>query len=1116
VKPRILLVVLLSLACTSQLLGQAARTATLVGNVTDPTGAAVPGAKVTVVNTETRIESSGVTNAEGAYYIPFLAVGSYQLAVEAAGFKRYVQSGIQLRAGEVPRIDVRLEVGEITQSVEVTGAAPLLQTETALVSQTMDALTLKGLPVLQLKAQRVLYYMAGVSSRAANHSVVGLAENQLGYTLDGVSGKVSVRDVIGDMDSNVQPVVDALAEVKVYTTGTPAEIGHAAGGMVAYTFKSGTNALHGSAEDRYQSKSMVHRNYFEQLPRVNPYSFHQMQATLSGPVVLPKLYNGRNKTFFLFAFGRHHEKTDDPQTGTVPDDAMLNGDFSFPQAAGGGYPIYNPKTIRQIGSTWTSDPYPGNIVPKADWDQVSKNFLALEPWKRANTVGSYTRSGPSNNWVGYTIYRSYRSRYDFKIDHQLTSKNKFFLRRSHNRHRRTGRINAWINNRLLDSSSYSFGRPQPVDQENWAFADYHVFSPTFMNELRLGFGRRVSEIKPPTAGQGWAQKLGIPNVGPAHFPGIGMYGINPGAYSRDINEDITFQNNTTKVAGRHVIKFGYEVIRTRANSVSPSYSSGNYTFGATELPFTPNTGHSFAAFLLGSVTAASFSEQRFNWLPRWWTHGFYVQTDYKPLPRLTLNLGLRYSLETPFQTKYGQKSQWDPNATDPVTGKMGAITHPSGTVYRTDTNNFQPRLGVAWNFHRRVVLRSSWGLLFEDRMPSAGFQEYSSSVTIQMPTGDPRPVFFLSQGPPNRNFVVLPDGTTPFIGTNFSSRGATYLDPGLRMPYVMTWSSGFQFDLGHQWMQELVYQGSGRVAAPTTVDINQLPKSIYDSTDLTLLNAVYAAQQNYKPWTHFGTISYASNAGHSTYHGLTARIEKRYTDNGLTLNAHYTWSKNLSGGAGSGVQYYNWRLTKGPTSFDTRHYIVINASYELPFGRGRRFMNQNRVLDKILGGWEITWIESMLSGPPVTFGMAGSPYRYLPGQARPHQILPNDQVRVKNWNIGPHRFPQSAQNPLYNINAFAYPAQFTAGTLGNGTARGLWLLWHQWTIGKEWRFAERFRYSMTLNGNNLPLRMNFTTPNTTVNLTSPQLFGKFPAAGQNTSQIGTQNANLILFLRLEF
>lgn len=268
-------------------MGQAARTSTLVGTVTDPGAALVVGAKVTLLNTETSIVSNGVTSAEGGYYIPFLPVGNYTLTVEAPGFKKFVQKGIQLAAGETPRIDVRLEVGAVTEAVEVTGAAPMLETETSLVSQTFDSKVLNQIPVLQMKAQRILYYMVGVSSRGANSSVLGQATNQLGFTLDGISAKTSIRDAVGDTNNSVQPAMDALAEAKTYTTGTPAEIGHAAGGMVGYTFKSGTNQLHGSAEDRYMNKTMVHRAYLEQLPRLNPFTFHQLQGTISGPVYIP-------------------------------------------------------------------------------------------------------------------------------------------------------------------------------------------------------------------------------------------------------------------------------------------------------------------------------------------------------------------------------------------------------------------------------------------------------------------------------------------------------------------------------------------------------------------------------------------------------------------------------------------------------------------------------------------------------------------------------------------------------------------------------------------------------------------------------------------------------------
>jgi hypothetical protein len=431
----------------------------------------------------------------------------------------------------------------------VTGSVPLLETETSHVSQTVEQMAIQRLPVMQMKAQRILYYVEGLQIRGADASIVGQASSAIGFTLDGISGKTSVRDAIGDTNTAVQPALDALAEAKVYTTGAPAELGHASGGILAFTYRSGTNDLHGTLEDRWTNRPMTHRGYLEQGTRSNPITFHQGMATISGPVVLPKLYNGRNKTFFLFAYGRHHEKTDEPQVATVPDAAMLAGDFSFPQAAGGGYPIYDPKSIRQSGTTWTADPFPNMRVPTNRFDPVYVKFLELKPWAEANNTaaGTYSRTGPANNFLGKTIYRCYRSRYDTKFDHQISPRNKFFVRNSWNRHRQLGRLNVYINNRELDSATPSFGRPNPIDQQNWAFADYHTFSPTLLNELRLGFGRRASTINPPSVGAGWAQKLGIPNVGPENFPSFGQYGIGPGAYQRDVVEDATFQNNVTKL-----------------------------------------------------------------------------------------------------------------------------------------------------------------------------------------------------------------------------------------------------------------------------------------------------------------------------------------------------------------------------------------------------------------------------------------------------------------------------------------------------------------------------------------------------------------------------------------
>ena len=451
-----------------------------------------------------------------------------------------------------------------------------------------------------------------------------------------------------------------------------------------------------------------------------------------------------------------------------------------------------------------------------------------------------------------------------------------------------------------------------------------------------------------------------------------------------------------------------------------------------------------------------------------------------------------------------------------MTGLTGAITHPKGTAYRSDRNNFQPRIGLAWNFHPMWVFRGSFGVLTQDLLPNGGAEEYIAQAVAQQAPGNPLPAFYLSQGPPRFQYRLNPDGTGAFIGSNYSSRNATYLDPNLRIPYTMLWSAGFQVQISPNWLVEMLYQGSAAVALSGTVNINVLPKAIYDSKNLMFLNQVSQATQNYVPYTQFGTINETSNFGHSTYNAWVTRIEKRLA-NGLTYNANFTYSKSLAGGAGTGWQFYNWNLTKGPTNFNVRYRLISNVSYELPFGKGRKFINGGGWTHHVLGGWNLLWIETVMSGQPVTFTFAGSPSRYLPGPSYPNQILPSDQVRTPDWSIGPNRFPQSAQNPFFNLAAFGYPA-FTPGALGIGTQSAGWLLWPEFSLSKSWQIRERARFIIRLDGHNIPVHPWFNSPNSVVNLTSPQSFGRFSTAisGTNTSSLGSLNGNLVFGARIQW
>lgn len=1103
------------------LLAQTTGTGTLVGTISDTSGAVVAGAKVTVVNTATAFTSEVPTNTEGAYYIPYLSPATYRITVESPGFKKYVREGVVIRTGEVPRIDIQMEVGGVTETVQVTGGVPLLDTETSASGLVLSGDTLVAIPVSQKRPVRMMYYYPGTNSVNGYH-VLGQRSRAIGYQVDGVNGKEPGIGNIGGPNEQVSPTQDAFEEVKIHTTGMPAEYGHSAGGLMSMVMKSGTNTLHVVAENRHINKSMIHRNYLEQLPRTNPFSYNESTGLVSGVVKIPKLYNGKDKTFFLVGIARHAEVAGtSSRRATVPTREMMNGDFSF-----GGMtsprplPIYNPFTTRQDGSTWSRDPFPNNIIPRSLIDPAVQNFLGRKPLAEPNQAGIPSATGPTENLVVNQPKEIYRTRIDFKVDHQFTSNHKAYGRYSQSIHRAwKGDHQAEFAWRDIDPNA----QPQPVDHVNIVFSDMLILSPTVSNEFRVGFNRRVLKETAITKDGDWAKQLGIPNVSGATFPYFNIgYSFNSLPSYQNIGEDITVQNNIAKVAGKHTFKAGYELMRTRYNSVVPALPGGTYNFGATNAPFTPNTGNTFASFLLGTVTSATYTSAFASWLPRWWSHQAYLQDDWKPFRTLTLNLGVRYSYESPFQTKYGQQSQFDPTATDPITGRAGAILHQPGPLAKKDLNNFAPRLGLAWNFRPKFVFRASFGMVHQDIFATernSMFQEYLATANIQAPVGNPSHVFRLSQGPPSFQYNVQRDGSVPFVGTNFAGRAANRWDPNMRMPYVMSWSGGIQYAFRQNWMMEVQYQGQSGVGLLNNWNINVLPLDV--SRDPAVLNQIFTAQQNFLPFTNFGSVNMYSNFGHNSYHGGTVRLEKRMSG-GLTFNTFYTMSKTLTEAEAetgdNGLTFYNRRLEKARASYDVRHRFVTVMSLDMPFGKGRRWMNSGGVSNAVFGGWQLTWTQTMQSGPPFNVTFAGSPNRYLPGESRPNIVTTHQAAAVDNWELGANRFPTQAQNPYLNAGSFAYPAPFTPGNLGRNVFEGPGLLWTQLSIAKWWRVKEKYRFQIRLDGNNFPLKQpQFADPNGAFNLNN---LGAFARIGSRTrgsfSDIGTSNSNLLLIGRFEF
>ena len=372
------------------------------------------------------------------------------------------------------------------------------------------------------------------------------------------------------------------------------------------------------------------------------------------------------------------------------------------------------------------------------------------------------------------------------------------------------------------------------------------------------------------------------------------------------------------------------------------------------------------------------------------------------------------------------------------------------------------------------------------------FNEYSGTANVQQAPGDPRPAFTLSQGPPSFKYQLLADGSSPFLGTNYSARNADWYDPNSRLPYIMNWSAGFQYEFLHNWLAEISYQGNAGVGLSNSWNINQIPLNI--STNTTLLNQIFTATQNFKPYPQFGAVNLYSNFGHSTYHAATVRVEKRYAT-GLTLLGLYTYAKAIDesdgDGGASGVDYYNRSLEKGVAGFSFTHHLQTTLAYELPLGKGRRFMNRGGILNQILGNWEVTTNWLVISGDPATVTYTGSPNRYLPqGSSRPTALSPD--YKTPDWNIGPNRFPTTAQNPYLKFSAFAYPAAFTVGAMGRNTYTGPANNWMQLGLSKTFVIRERFRLMLRAEGNNFPFKHpQLMNANSAYNANSPATFGTF-------------------------
>jgi hypothetical protein len=1085
VKKRVLILVTILLICGAGLYAQSER-GSIRGTVQDATGAVVAGAKVTATNVGTGVETSTNTTESGNYNIPQLPPGEYTVSAEQTGFKKLIQQNVLVQVSGVASLDLHMEVGQVSEQVTVTASAAVLQTETSEVATDVNPKAYTDLPLSSSGArssEAFMFLSPGITPGGNSNSNTFDAHINGSQTLskemqiDGMSTQIA--EVQGDPRQLTFPP-DAVQEMSVMTSSYPAEFGNTGGGVERFVFKSGTNQFHGVAYEFLRNTAFDARGFFNTSVAVH--HENEFGGSLGGPVLIPKLYNGKNKTFF-FVNANLYKLHGGAQNaiGSVPDAAFRNGDLSgLVDATGKQIAIYDPASTSQNSQgVFTRTPFPGNIIPPNQISSAAKNILSYVP--NAVLPGVYNNYPAAGSSI--TDYNNET----FKIDEYFTPS----LRLS-------GSWNQGIND---NNGPFSI-LPHPVQNTRDGAGNAYTgrinldwtISPRLLNSFRVGFNRQFQYLASVEAGQDWTTKLGISGINPG-FPSINFgsggiqvsgSGFTPWALNQaaigPISNTFLYADALSWTRNKHNLKFGMDLRRLQHQGIYPSQPA-NLTFGPLETaypsgPLQNTTGNAFASFLLGQVDNANEFINNVVVGEREWYVGLYAQDDWKITPTLTLNLGLRWDVFTPWSEVANRYSIMDPTAPNPAAGGIkgayvfaggSAGTAPySGSKYLTTAghtawHNFAPRLGLAWKATNRTVIRAAYGISY---YPNGGLggdnvtnvtDGFSTTASFISPDNGVHPAFNMGNGLP-QNYPH-----PPFInaGLNVGNGANMWWDNAYLPMYKQDWNFTTQTQLSNSMVLDVAYVGSHALRLNTgIVNPDQLNPKYLSLGSLLQddINSPAVVAAGYKPpYAGFtGTLAQAlrpfpqyigvgtensAGIGNSTYHSLQVKLEKKLT-NGLFALAAYTWSKTLTdsssslGGffSSSSRDAYNLSLEKALAFYDVPSRLVIGFNYELPIGPGKPFLNHG-LASKILGGWQVNGIMSYQSGTPIVvsanntlplFNGAQSP-NSVPGQ-RPSNSCsgfdPNKDVLLNAAAFsvpGPGQFGTSAQIlpnarncPVYN------------------------------------------------------------------------------------------------------
>lgn len=1062
-------------------------TGSMNGVVTDPNGAVVPGAKIVARHLPTGQEFVTNTTDAGLYVYGSLPVGPYSLTVEKPGFKKLTRTNLEIRIAQRQVLDLALEVGDVQQTVEVTAEAPLLETTSAMRGQNLSTQFLNNLPFFSggiRNPRSFVIYMPGVNNVAGEITVAGSGARGQEILIDGASATIPES---GGTSFNF-PAAEMFGEFKLLTGTYEAEYGRFGGGVEIYVTKSGSNDLHGTLfhnmrRDIWNANAWANNARGLARPKDR---FNEYGAGVGGPIWIPKIYNGRNKSFFFFTYSKDKRPiSTGAALSTVPTALMRQGNFSEVSQA-----IYDPNTTS--GNTRT--PFPGNIIPRDRWSKISTNLVNQIPNPtRPTLIGNY-------DFINTTIFD--RVIYNLKFDHAITVNNRvsFTVTKEDN------------------PSDVLQALPGPLSQglktsqkpDNWRWNHDLVIKPTILLHTTFGYSRTRQLWDNPFQ-KGAASLFGFPGIAGDSdamprviFNGpdsLTPWGVQDGKVANGSQINITYHFNQALsiTSGKHEFKMGGDIRRlhTTSNPIDLAGTNGRYQFARAQTALPTNltgTGHAFASMLLGLpdladrvATPVIVGNIRYGY------HAAFFQDTWKVNSRLTLNLGLRYDVPIGWHDKNGDFSSMNPRVPNPAAGGLpgayvfygkGAGRSGEKRPYPTDFTELGPRLGFAYRLFNKTVLRGGYGIYYQTLGGAGcgcriGFANPISLVSdglngalnwdagIQPPPGF-RPPPLLDPGVGNFNSVDV-------FSNNYG-----------HAPRIHTWSFTIQHEIS-KYLIDVSYQGNRGRGLNSTLLLNQLPTSRLALGSLLQQRidspAVIAAgftkpfaafpntqtlAQALRPFPqYFDVFEFNAGVGRSWYDSLQTKLERRFGD--FQMMGSYTFSKTLGighfrqifnqafGTAGYNVaaqDNYNYNDMKSYQPFDLPHVFNLLLSYDLPFGKGKKYLKSGKFLSNLaFGGWNLSGIARYQSGPLIEV--------QAPANTLGTGVL-FTFFKKANVGSGPIRTgidrtsldPNDPSTRWLNASAFTVPGQYELGNAAPffGDFRNPPILDERFAIQKRMRF----------------------------------------------------------------